>query len=745
MKIKAIYILALSLILGACVKNTPPEFSGSQLANPFIGVDDGGNTFPGACLPFSVMSISPDSKYGQATSGYKTGAPIIGFSHTHTSGTGGIGRYGNFLVYPQAGKPEPENAFSFVSNETALPGFYSASLDKENVDAEVVMLNPHTGLHQYTFKEGTEASILLDVSATRKTNESYSPNSRCTFVETKIIDRNKVKGCAGFKGGWGGNNPYKIYFVAEFDSDFKASGIWDNSGVFPGETEQMKELNTEQDSARYGAFFSFGVTKNKPVKMKIAIAYTGYEKAMEYFSEAKSWDMETSHQQSQTIWDDYLNRIIVKGGTADQRTLLYSGLYHSAVMPRDLTGDNPVWESDEPHYWDYYCIWDTYRTVNPLYMLIAPERQSAMIRCLLDIYQHKGWLPDSWIAGDYGMVQGGSNADVVISEAIQKKIPGFDYELAYEAMKKNSDIDSDNPRKYGRFLKDYNSIGYVPATDSVNKPNWPWCPVSRTEEYAHNDFCIAQVAKALGKDDDYRKYMNKSMNVFNVFNPNTKFFWGKDREGNWAANFDPAYRPWYWEGFYYEGSPWHYSTYVPHNMEHLIALHGGEKNFEAFLDTLFSRYYEASNQPDIHAPWLYHYVGRPDKTSNCLRKLMDEEFQNSRGGLPGNDDAGTMSVWYVFASTGLYPVPGQDIYLLSSPVFEETTIKVGNKNTLVIKAQNLSDQNKYIQSVTFRGKKLEQSWLRHSELMQGGELILEMGSKPSNWGQNSLPPSFADL
>jgi predicted alpha-1,2-mannosidase len=253
------------------------------------------------------------------------------------------------------------------------------------------------------------------------------------------------------------------------------------------------------------------------------------------------------------------------------------------------------------------------------------------------------------------------------------------------------------------------------------------------------------VAKILGNMDDYRKYMEKSMNVFNVFNPETKFFWAKDRQGKWAANFDPTYRPFYWWGYYYEGSPWHYSTYAPHNMAHLIELHGGNKKFEAFLDELFYGHYEASNQPDIHAPWLYHYVGRPDKSSDCLWKLMAEEFQNSHDGLPGNDDAGTMSVWYVWASIGLYPVPGQDVYLLSSPVFDEVKIKVWNKTDLTIRSKNLSAQNKYIQSATFNGKAMNRSWLQHEEIMKGGELILQMESTPSDWGTKNLPPSFWDI
>ncbi len=744
MRYKLLFYLTILFFI-RCSSEPTDTVNCSDYVNPFIGVSDWGNTFPGACLPFGVMSISPDSKQWQYTSGYAANSPKIGFSHTHTSGTGGIGRYGNFLVYPQSGALNLQNIFSEFSDEEAMPGYYAAHIDNENIDAQVAMLNPHTGLHQYLFNEADTGTVFIDVSSTRQSNMGYAPNSRCSYVETKITGKNKVQGCGVFKGGWGGANPYKIYFVAEFDTDFWEAGIWDNSGVYAGKTEQTLTLEAEQDSVRQGAFFTFRLTKDKPLKMKIAIAYTGYEKAMEYLNSTNEWNIDNSIRVNQTAWNKYLNRIEVKGGTEDQRTLLYTGLYHSAVMPRNLSGDNPCWKSDEPHYWDFYCLWDTYRTVNPLYMLIAPERQSDMIRCWLDIYKQKGWLPDAWIAGDYGLVQGGSNADVVIAEAIQKKISGFDYDVAYEAMKKNSEINSDRPKKYGRFLEDYNTIGYVPATDSVNKPNWPWCPTSRTEEYAYNDFCIAQVAKILGNMDDYRKYMEKSMNVFNVFNPETKFFWAKDRQGKWAANFDPTYRPFYWWGYYYEGSPWHYSTYAPHNMAHLIELHGGNKKFEAFLDELFYGHYEASNQPDIHAPWLYHYVGRPDKSSDCLRKLMAEEFQNSHDGLPGNDDAGTMSVWYVWASIGLYPVPGQDVYLLSSPVFDEVKIKVWNKTELTIRSKNLSAQNKYIQSATFNGKAMNRSWLQHEEIMKGGELILQMGSTPSDWGTKNLPPSFLDI
>ena len=379
-------------------------------------------------------------------------------------------------------------------------------------------------------------------------------------------------------------------------------------------------------------------------------------------------------------------------------------------------------------------------------MLIAPERQSAMIQNWLDLYQHKGWLGDTFTAGDYGLVQGGSDVGNVISEAIQKNLPGFDYQLAYKAIKKNASVNSDDYKNYGRALNPYLKYGYIPATSGDNEINKIPVPTSKTLEYAYNDFCIGLAAKKLGLYDDYNTYLQRSQNTFNLFDPKSKCFWAKDRLGNWLEGFkrDFTYSP--WRGPYYEGSAHHYSMSAMQDVYHLIGLHGGKESFIGFLDEMFEqKFYNPNNEPDIHIPWMYHYAGRPDKTTFWLRELMQKYYKNSRDGLPGNDDAGAISVWYSFASIGFYPVPGQDIYLLSGPLFDKTTIKILNNSSLVIKALNLSVENIYIQSATFNGNTLERSWLRHAEIENGGNLEFQMGNKPSNWGITHLPPSFKDL
>ena len=718
----------------------------AETVNPFIGVSGGGNVFPGACLPFSKVSLSPDSEFKQGTSGYNSNSPIIGFSHTHSSGTGGMGRYGNFLVFPQTGELSVKHFSSEIKNEQASAGFYSTVLKEGNIKAELTLANEHVGFHKYIpDNEFDTLNILLLASATRKTIASYSPPSRCIQSEVTITEKNKVQGWGEFIGGWGGKNPHKIYFSAVFDRCFYDYGLWDNEGVYEKTKHKKNVLPDGQDSVKLGAYFRFHT--NKEIQLKLAISYTSVEKADEYLEETNSWNFTNYKYLTQRKWNRRLNKIKVFGGTKDQQALFYTGLYHASIMPRDLTGDNPLWDSEAPHFWDYYCIWDTYRSVNPLFMLIDPKKQAEQINCLLDIYKHKGWLPDAWTGGDYGTIQGGSNVDVVLTEAILKNIGGFDEELAYEAMVKNATVNPQNSHKNGRYLRHYLKYKYLPiSTSDPYKVSYPPCPSSRTLEYSYNDFCIAQAAHKLGYTNDCKNFMERSLYAFNLYNPETGFFWAKDKSGKWIEGFNPGFHYSPWRGAFYEGTPYHYSTSVPHHIEKLIELHGGKENFVAFLDKIFdNNYYSHSNQPTIHIAWLYHYAGRPDKSSLRIRNILEKKYKNARHGLPGNDDAGTMSAWYVLASLGLYPVPGQDIYLLNSPLFKKSLINVGNCNKLLVYCYKFSEKNIYIKSAYLNGKKLDKSWLKHQEIENGGLLIFEMDDKPAGWGSENLPPSFNNL
>jgi predicted alpha-1,2-mannosidase len=324
------------------------------------------------------------------------------------------------------------------------------------------------------------------------------------------------------------------------------------------------------------------------------------------------------------------------------------------------------------------------------------------------------------------MVQGGTSADVVIADAIVKNLKGFDYQLAYEAIRKDATVASDNPFKYGRY-GEYFSLGYC----SSNVKNGS----SKTLEYAYDDFCVAQAAKALNKRSDYEKFLKQSQNCFNLFNPQTKYFWTKTDKGKWVEGFSPEFRrPDYWNGpYFYEGTPFSYSFYVPHNMKLLISSHGGNAAFTGFLDSLFDgKHFELGNEPGFLTPYLYNYTGRPDKTAERVRYELSQ-FIPGNIGLPGQDDSGAMSAWYIFGAMGFFPSAGQDLYLIGSPIFSKSTLQLENGRVFTVLARNASIRNKYVQRAWLNGKELKQAFFKHSQIKDGGKLVLEMGDKPSLW------------
>lgn len=747
------YLLTFSITVPfftGCKKQQIEMCNYTAYVDPFIGVEIG-NTLPGAGLPFGMVRLGPDVAPPNNTTGYRSNKPIRGFSHNHVSGTGGGARYGNVLVIPQV---ETRNKFPSPAkfNEYARPGYYSVILsDKEGEVQCELTTTAKAGFHRYTFfkfvrpeespeaiemnyalnysaVEEIKANILIDASAIINMVESEPTYNKHSMI--RIVSDTEIEGFGEFSGGWGGENPYTIYFVACFDTPFTNSGIWEK------ETFYTDKERTGQD---IGVFCSFQTKQRGEIKLKVGISYVSIENARENIQEISGWDFDAVRNSADWTWNDHLALINVEGGTPELKTIFYTALYHALVMPTDLgKNGNPSWTSTETHYWDFYTLWDTYRTVMPLYTLILPERQREMIRCLLDIYEHRGWLPDAWTGGDYAYVQGGSNSDVVIADAVVKQLGGFDLYKAYEAIKKNGEVDSDLPYKYGRYLYEYDKYGYL----SANIKNGS----SKTLEYAYNDFCIAQVAKALGENVDYEFFLNRSYNSMNLFNESDKFFWAKDTLGEWMSGFTPTFRlPDYWNGpYFYEGTPWAYSTYFPHDMRHLIKKHKGNAAFVEFLDELFDgEHYELGNEPSFLTPYLYHYAGRPDKSNERVRMLL-ADFKTGRLGLPGQDDSGAMSSWFLLGSMGFFPVAGQDVYLIGSPLFSKSTLQLENEKQFVIRSVDVSKDNKYIRSATLNGKPWNQSWFRHEDIKEGGELVLYMSATPTEWGWNVPPPSISD-
>ena len=715
------------------------------LADPMVGTAIGrGTEYPGAALPFSLVKLSPDTTKPW-TAGYNPDEPIVGFSHTHISGTSSTAFAGQILVRPQTGPLDVMLTGSPKKDEFARPGFYSVTLTRDRVKAELT-LTERAGIHRYTFPADGPGRILIEASATLNNSKTSVPSSVCTGSEARFVSDREIEGQAGFIGGYT-KFAYKIYFVACFDQNPSAKGAWLDAKPRPGAINIIG--GRSQHAGLYAEFSNFGL---KPIGLRVGISYTSIANARRNLAASDGLTFEQVKARAQNIWRDHFNRIIVEGGTDSQRRQFYTAMYHSVLAPTDATGDQGPWPTNEPAYWDIYTIWDVFRCAYPLNTLLHPDRQSDIVRSLIDVYKQTGWLRDGWAYQKVGFtLQGGTDVDNVIADAVAKHLGGFDLNLAYEAVKKNATVPA--PSKIYTLAgrqEPYFRLGYVPAKFALNKPSDPEKneyehATSGTLEYAYNDFCVATVAAAAGHPEEAAFYRHRSLNAFLLFNPANKFFTGKTAEGEWLPDFDLTFNSGGSYAIYYEGSAWHYRFTVPHDQQGLINRLGGKGAYVAILDEYFDGHHHThDNEPTFLTEWLYDYAGRPDKTVDRVRHTLAADYHLAPAGYAGDEDNGAMSSWYVFGAMGFYPNAGQDIYLLASPIFSKVTLKLGDSGkTFVISAPGVSETNRYVQSATLNGKPSDDAWLRHSDIINGAELVLTMGPKPSGWGTKTPPPSLS--
>ena len=699
----------------------------SRPVDPFIGATGGGNTVPGAGVPFGFVSASPDTAHGD-TNGYDNWSPLVGFGTIHVSGTGGNSKYGNFRVTPTTGPVDPKNLAFARHDETASPGFYGVDVGA-GIHAELTATRM-VAVERYGFPAGAPGNLLIDVTSAVQLGGG-GPRSTGGHVETHADGA--ISGWAAFHGGWTPTD-YKLYFYAVFDRAPVEEGTWTanqgHSALQPGAHAQDGGDQGAQIANRLGAYARFDPAK--PVTMKLAVSFVSEDRAKQHMAEeAPGWDFDAVHAAAVQQWQNVLSTIDVEGGSDGQRRQFYSALYRLHTMPHDVSGDNVWWESTEPHYEDFYTLWDTFRGVHPLLTLIEPQRQRDIIRSLLDTYSHTGWLPDARVNGVNGLTQGGSNGDVLIADAVVKHLGGFDTALAYEAIKKDGDVPSDNPMNEGRDLSDYLGLGYMSLSSTRS--------ASRTLEYAYDDYAISEVAAALGKTDDAARFLKRSGSWRNLWDDKVGCVHPRYDDGSWLENYGCDYTypdstaPW-WDHPYYEGSGSQYSTFVPQDVAGLMAKTGGPDGFTAWLDRLFDGgHYDQGNEPDMLAPWLYIHAGRPDRTDERVRHILAKSYRPAPDGLPGNDDAGAMSAWYVWAAMGLFPNAGQPLYYIGSPLFTKTTIHLEGGRTFVISAPQASETNLYVTAARLNGKALDRAWLSHDEIVKGGVLELDMGPKPVGW------------
>ncbi len=718
--------------------------------DPFIGT--GGvpwtcaYNFPGVSLPFGMMRLSPETssmlinEKALNTSGYFYGDnKIIGFSHTRLVGTGATDG-GHFLVFPLADDTQlPENPSDLSykyshKNELAFPGYYSMEFPDQGIKTELTGTH-RVGFHRYTFSNSENPSILLNI--THALGDKRSEDGYLNVLNDHEIEGH-VRTFGSFAGRYGG---IKVYFAARFSTPIKNYKTWENGKI------AEKAENYEGDTLITLLQF------NQPViELKLAISHVSIANAWENLErEVNDKSFEIVQEEGIQTWEDRLSSIKLSGGTPEQHTNFYTALYRSFQMPtifNDENGqyigfDKQIHRADDFQYFTDMSIWDTFRNVHPLYTLIAADNQRDMIVSLIKMAKQGGWLP-RWPSGNgYTNSMLGSASDIVISEAYQKGICDFDVQSAYDNMKKIAIASTPKGSAYsGRDGNDdCVKYGYCPA-DLMDEA------VSRTLEFAWSDYSISLLAEQLGYQDDAKWFYEKSMLYKNVWNPETQFFHPKNTDGSFLEAFKPLLLTYVdshekYTNDYVEGSAmqWRWAPFF--DGPGLIKLFKSEDYFVNELDNFFAKsdpkighwypgsYYWHGNEPDIHSAYLFNYVNRPDLTQKWIRWTLDNKYTNRYDGLDGNDDAGTLSAWFIFSSLGFYPIAGTDVYLTGAPIFESAKINMTGK-TVEILTDNYSPENKYVKNIWLNGELLNRTWFKHDEIKNGGTLKFEMSNTPKN-------------
>ncbi|MBP3382993.1 MAG: GH92 family glycosyl hydrolase [Tidjanibacter sp.] len=746
------YLLASTLLLLCEIANIPCCAQAVQYVDTFLGVDNTGNTFPGASLPFSMVKPGADvlmpARWTNNNSGYATNRPVCGYSINHVSGTGGAAKYGNFRVMPTTGSVNLRDMSAEVIDESSRPGYYATTLSN-GVRTELTLTHS-VGFYRFTVVNDADSLRLL-IDASSLLDKGSTPQHLLTSG-IELISDNEIVGYCKSEGGWN-TGECEVYFYAQINHTPSAWGTF-RQGRMSRSNRSEKSINGN-DNTEKALYVSFPAATPTPLEMRMALSFVSAQKAKEnYLAEAATLTFDDAIRRAGEEWNTYLERIDIEA-TQEVKTMFYSALYRALLMPTKRTGEMKGWNSKEVYYDDYYAIWDTFRTTAPLITLIAPEKIAEQIESLINIGTHEGWMPDARSGNKSGLVQGGTNCDVMIADACMKGIEGIDYEKALELMLHAANTEPDKPRLYGRGgISHYNTVGYIPHT--IERSG------SRQVEYAYCDYAIAKVAEQLGQHEIATEYFERSSRWMNLWNSTAEhdgfsgFVWPKDENGEWLGDYNPLKLS-VWNGVFYEGSSWQYSLYVPHDVAKLIEMCGGKERFVERLDHFFEQgmsegelrrglkgYYNVGNEPSFLTPTLYTWAGRYDLTAKRTREIIDTYFSTGRSGLPGNDDSAATGSWCAFHLLGLYPNAGQDYYLLSSPQIESATLHLSNGKEFNIIVKNGTKENIYIRSAKLNGRPYNKAWITHRDIVAGGRLELTMGSKPSRWGKTELPPSLSD-
>lgn len=733
-----------------------------KFANPLIGTQRMGHVYPGATVPFGTVQLSPDTdtipyevngKYNPDVYKYCAGyqyedKTIVGFSHTHFSGTG-HSDLGDFLIMPTVGalqmnpgiasdsKTGFRSAFSHA-NEIAEPGYYKVKLDDDNILAELTATN-RVGVHQYTFPKADDAHIIFDLMAGIY---NYEEKNVWTFV--RVENDTLVTGYRQ-TNGWGRTRT--VYFAMTFSKPFKSYGQKNFEGRRPyrGFWGKFNQNDNFPDIAgkQIRMFFNFNTTENEKLKIKFALSSVSTEGALlNLRTEAPHWNFEKIKADAQALWNTEFNKVKIDASAATKNNF-YTAMYHAFVSPTtymDVDGrykglDQNIHQAKGFTNYTTFSLWDTYRALHPLFNLLQTKRNADMVQSMMEHYNQSAlhMLPiwshyanDNWCMSGYHSVS-------VIADAIMKGTYKGDIQKALDACVSTARI-----RRY-EGIGEYIDKGYIPAERSG-------VAVSTTLEYAYDDWCIAQIAKKINRTDIYNEFIKRSENYNNVFDPSLGFMRNKKKDGTFVEKVDLLST--HGEGFI-EGNSWNYSFFVPHQPEKLVQLMGGNDRFAAKLDSLFTLHmpdeffahneditregiigtYVHGNEPAHHVAYLYNYAGKAWKTQERVRMILENQYRPTPDGLRGNDDCGQMSAWYIYSALGFYPVaPGNNEYAIGSPAINNATIDLGNGKQFIIDVINQSDKNVYIKKMTLNGKPLTKPFINYEDIIKGGKLVFEMAA-----------------
>ena len=725
-----LYTLALGSAFYSCstAKQDTPQTDYTQYVDPFIGAADNGHTFPGACRPFGMIQTSPvtGAVGWRYCSEYMYADSIIwGFTQTHLNGTGCMD-LGDILVMPFTGERHRtwdayRSSFSKTS-ENATPGYYTVTLDQAKVKAELTATT-HAALHRYTYEQADSASILIDLQHGPAWNEKQY-HSQVNSCEVNWENDSTLTGHVNNKV-WVDQD---YYFVMQFSRP-----VIDHFELPMAETEKGKRLVT-----------SFNIQPGEEVLMKVALSTTGVEGAKANMAaEVPGWDFEGIRTAAKADWNSYLSRIEVEG-TDEEKTNFYTSFYHALIQPNEISdvdgryrnAADSIVKAGTGAFYSTFSLWDTYRAAHPFYTLMVPERVDGFINSLVDQAEVQGYLPIWGLWGKENFCMVANHGVSVVAEAYAKGFRGFDAERAFNAIKQTQTVSHPLKSNWENYMK----YGYFP-TDLTEAES-----VSSTLESVYDDYAAADMAKRMGKTEDAAYFARRADFYKNLFDSSTQFMRPKKSDGTWKSPFNPS-QIGHAEsvgGDYTEGNAWQYTWHVQHDVPGLIALFGGEEPFLNKLDSLFTLKLETTqadvtgligqyahgNEPSHHVTYLYALAGRPERTQELIREIFDTQYSPKPNGLCGNDDCGQMSAWYMFSAMGFYPVnPVSGEYVFGAPQLPEFVLHLADGKTFTIKAEGLSEANKYVKSITLNGEPYTKNFISHADIVKGGTLVYQMTDK----------------